>query len=84
MAKLIRLVAMARPAFIGSFNPGDEVVLFEPTYDAYPVGCALSGAVPRYVTLHSPDWSIDAAELRAAFSARTAAIPSKPIPERPR
>lgn len=60
--------------FIGMFDPGDEVVLFEPTYDAYPVGCALSGAVPRYVTLHSPDWSIDPDELRAAFSARTAAI----------
>jgi len=60
--------------FIGSFEPGDEVVLFEPTYDAYPVGCALSGAIPRYVTLHAPDWSIDAAELRGAFSARTAAV----------
>lgn len=61
-------------AFIGTFDPGDEVVLFEPTYDGYPVGCALSGAVPRYVTLHSPDWSIDPDELRAAFSERTAAI----------
>jgi L-glutamine---4-(methylsulfanyl)-2-oxobutanoate aminotransferase len=60
--------------FIGTFDPGDEVILFEPTYDAYPVGCALSGAVPRFVTLHSPDWSIDPAALRAAFSMRTAAI----------
>lgn len=60
--------------FIGLFDPGDEVVLFEPTYDAYPVGCALSGAVPRYVTLHSPDWSIDPDELRAAFGPRTAAV----------
>ncbi|MEX2653471.1 MAG: aminotransferase class I/II-fold pyridoxal phosphate-dependent enzyme [Acidimicrobiia bacterium] len=60
--------------FIGTFDPGDEIILFEPTYDAYPVGCALSGAVPRFVTLHSPNWSIDPAELRAAFSSRTAAI----------
>ena len=60
--------------FIGTFDPGDEVVLFEPSYDAYPVGCALSGAVPRFVTLHSPHWSIDPVELRAAFSERTAAI----------
>lgn len=60
--------------FIGTFDPGDEIILFEPTYDAYPVGCALSGAVPRFVTLHSPDWSIDPDELRAAFSSRTAAI----------
>ena len=34
----------------------------------------LSGATPRYVTLHAPDWSIDEAELRAAFSDRTRAI----------
>lgn len=60
--------------FIGTFDPGDEIILFEPTYDAYPVGCALTGAVPRFVTLHSPDWSIDPDELRAAFSSRTAAI----------
>jgi hypothetical protein len=32
------------------------------------------GATPRYVTLHAPDWSIDEAELRAAFSDRTRAI----------
>ncbi|HSJ26917.1 MAG TPA: aminotransferase class I/II-fold pyridoxal phosphate-dependent enzyme, partial [Acidimicrobiia bacterium] len=61
-------------AFIGTFDPGDEVILFEPVYDAYPVGCALSGAVPRFVTLHSPDWSIDPDELRAAFGPATAAI----------
>ena len=29
---------------------------------------------PRYVTLHEPDWSIDEAELRAAFTDRTRAI----------
>jgi aminotransferase len=31
----------------------------------------LSGAVPRYVTLHEPDWHIDFDELRAAFGPRT-------------
>jgi L-glutamine---4-(methylsulfanyl)-2-oxobutanoate aminotransferase len=60
--------------FIGTFDPGDEVILFEPAYDAYPVGCALSGAIPRFVTLHSPDWSIDPNELRAAFGPATAAV----------
>ena len=34
----------------------------------------LSGAVPRYVTLHEPDWSIDPDELRAAVTPRTRAI----------
>ncbi len=60
--------------FLGYLNPGDEVVLFEPTYDAYPVGCALAGAVPRYVTLHAPDFRFDEAELRAAFGPRTRMI----------
>ncbi len=30
--------------------------------------------MPRYVELHQPDWSIDEAELRAAFTDRTRAI----------
>jgi aspartate/methionine/tyrosine aminotransferase len=60
--------------FIGSFDPGDEIVLFEPTYDAYPVGCSLAGAVPVYVTLHAPSFRFDPAELRAAFARRPRAI----------
>jgi aminotransferase len=55
-------------------NPGDEVVIFEPWYENYWPDTVLSGAVPRYVTLHEPDWSIDEAELRAAFGSRTRAI----------
>ena len=60
--------------FLGLFEPGDEVVLFEPVYDAYPVGCALSGAVPKYVTLHHPAFRIDPDELEAAVGPRTRAI----------
>ena len=48
-------------------DPGDEVVIFEPWYENYGPDAILSGAVPRYVTLHEPDWSFDEAELRAAF-----------------
>ncbi len=60
--------------FLGLFEPGDEVILFEPAYDAYPVGCALSGAVPVYVTLHAPHFRFDPTELEAAFTPRTRAI----------
>lgn len=60
--------------FLGLVEPGDEVILFEPTYDAYPAGCALAGAVPRYVTLRLPDFRFDPDELAAAFTARTRAI----------
>jgi len=55
-------------------DPGDEVIVFEPFYENYGPDAVLSGATPRYVTLHAPDWSIDEVELRAAFSDRTRAI----------
>ena len=55
-------------------DPGDEVVIFEPYYENYGPDAILSGAVPRYVTLHEPDWSIDPDELRAAFGPRTRGI----------
>ncbi len=60
--------------FLGLFEPGDEVILFEPYYDAYPVGCSLSGATPRFVTLRPPDFAVRGEELRAAFNQKTRAI----------
>jgi aspartate/methionine/tyrosine aminotransferase len=61
-------------AMLGLLDPGDEVVVFEPYYENYGPDAILSGAVPRYVTLHEPGWSIDPDELRAAFGPRTRAI----------
>ncbi len=55
-------------------DPGEEVVVFEPWYENYGPDTILSGATPRYVRLHRPDWTFDEAELRAAFSDRTRAI----------
>ena len=55
-------------------NPGDEVVVFSPYYENYWPDAVLAGATPRFVTLREPDWSIDEAELRAAFGPRTRAI----------
>jgi aspartate/methionine/tyrosine aminotransferase len=55
-------------------DPGDEVIVFEPFYENYGPDAVLSGAMPRYVTLHEPDWSIDEAELRAAFTTNTRGI----------
>jgi aminotransferase len=61
-------------AMLGLLDPGDEVVIFEPYYENYGPDAILSGAVPRYVTLHEPDWSIDPDELRLAFGPRTRGI----------
>ena len=58
-------------AMLALLNPGDEVVVFEPFYENYGPDAILSGAVPRYVTLHEPDWHFDPDELRAAFGPRT-------------
>jgi len=47
-------------------EPGDEVVMFEPSYDSYAACAAMAGAVPRRVRLHPPDWAFDPEELAAA------------------
>jgi aminotransferase len=61
-------------AMLGVLDPGDEVVVFEPFYENYGPDTILSGAVPRTVTLHPPDWTIDEDELRDAFNDRTRGI----------
>ena len=61
-------------SLLAIINPGDEVVIFEPFYENYGPDTILSGAIPRYVTLRSPDWNFDPAELEAAFNEKTKAI----------
>ena len=51
-------------------DPGDEVVIFEPLYENYGPDAILSGATPRYVTLHELDWTFDPDELAAALTTR--------------
>jgi N-succinyldiaminopimelate aminotransferase len=58
-------------ATMGLLQPGDEVVLFQPVYDAYLPDLKLAGAVPRFVRLSPPDWRITREALEAAFSDRT-------------
>ncbi len=59
---------------LATIDPGDEVIVFEPYYENYGPDAVIAGAVPRYVTLHAPDWHIDEAELAAAFNGKTRAI----------
>jgi N-succinyldiaminopimelate aminotransferase len=61
---------------LGTVDPGDEVIAFEPFYDSYDANITFIGAKARYVPLRAPDaqhaqWWIDWAELEAAFSPRT-------------
>ncbi len=58
-------------AVIALCNPGDEVVVLEPYYDAYAASIALAGAVRRTVPLTFPEYQLDSSLLAAAFSDRT-------------
>lgn len=55
-------------------RPGDEVVTFEPFYDAYGALIALAGGVHRTVQLRAPDFQPDPAELERVIGPRTRLI----------
>jgi len=61
-------------ALLATVNPGEEVVIFEPYYENYGPDAILSGAIPRFVPLHPPDWTFDEGEVERAFNQRTRAI----------
>jgi len=52
-------------------RPGDDVIVFEPAYDAYVPVIRLNGGQPRFVTLRAPDYRIDWDEVRRLLSTRT-------------
>lgn len=58
-------------ALLGLVDPGDEVVVLEPSYDSYDAMIAMTGGVRRGVTLHAPDFRLDGDALRAAVTPRT-------------
>src|SRR3954463_10976258 len=58
-------------ALLALIEPGDEVVLFEPMYDAYLPLVRRAGGVPRFGTLQPPAFRLPEEALAAAFSPRT-------------
>jgi len=52
-------------------RPGDEVILFEPAYDAYAPTVRIFGGIPRPVTLLAPDFSISWPEVAALMTDKT-------------
>jgi aspartate/methionine/tyrosine aminotransferase len=61
-------------AILGIIEPGDEVVLFEPMYDAYLPLVRLAGGVPKFVTLQPPHFRLTEEALAKAFSPKTKAV----------
>ena len=61
-------------ALMALIEPGDEVVLFQPLYDAYLPLVLRAGGVPRLVRLEPPHWRFDEELLTRAFSHKTKVV----------
>lgn len=61
-------------AVLALVEPGQEVVTFDPTYDAYPAAIALAGATHIRVPLTFPGHALDPHELAAAIKPKTRMI----------
>jgi aspartate/methionine/tyrosine aminotransferase len=61
-------------ALLAVVSPGDEVILFEPTYDAYLPLVLRAGGVAKSVVLKPPNWRLPLEEAAAAVGPRTRAI----------
>jgi aspartate/methionine/tyrosine aminotransferase len=61
-------------SLLALISPGDEVVLFQPMYDAYLPMVRLAGGIPRFVDLAPPGWRITREKLDAAFGPKTRVV----------
>lgn len=55
-------------------HAGDEVIIFDPSYDSYAPSIALVGAKAVHIALSAPDFQVNWAEVAAAISAKTRLI----------
>lgn len=61
-------------ALFALIEPSDEVVLFQPMYDAYLPLVLRAGGVPKFVTLQPPHWRFTEEALAAAFTPKTRVV----------
>ena len=61
-------------AITAIIREGDEVIVFEPAYDCYVPAIQLAGGIPIYISLKSPDFSIDWLELKKVITHKTKMI----------
>ncbi|EPS62505.1 hypothetical protein M569_12284 [Genlisea aurea] len=55
-------------------DPGDEVILFDPSYETYDTCIRLAGGVPVYVALDPPHWTLSQDRFEKSFSEKTKAL----------
>ena len=60
--------------FLALIDPGDEVIVMEPFYENYGPDAILAGAIPTFVPLERPHWTLDPDRFAKAFTKRTKAI----------
>ena len=74
----VMVTSGATEAIAGSLfaliEPGDEVVLFQPLYDAYLPLVRRAGGVARFVRLEPPHWRFSESALAQAFSPKTKVV----------
>jgi N-succinyldiaminopimelate aminotransferase len=61
-------------ALMALIEPGDDVVLFQPMYDAYLPLVKRAGGVPRFITLKPPHWTFTDDDLSAAITQKTKVV----------
>jgi methionine transaminase len=62
-------------AVISAFiTPGDEVIVFDPSYDSYNPVIRLNGGIPVHINLRYPDFSVDWDLVQKKISSRTRMI----------
>ncbi len=59
---------------LGLVEPGDEVILLDPSYDLYPAMVSRAGGKPVHVRLESPTFNLPKESLLNAFNSQTKAI----------
>ena len=52
-------------------HPGDEVVIFDPAFDAYAPAVALAGGIAKHLQLTGPHFEVDETALEQVVSSRT-------------
>jgi len=55
-------------------RPGDEVIVFDPAYDAYEPAVELAGGSCRHIAMYAPDYTIDWSLVEQVINDKTRAI----------
>jgi len=74
----VLITAGATEAIAGAMfalcDSGDEVIVFEPSYDSYSATIAMAGAAKKTVLLDAPDYALDVDAFRSAVTDNTRVI----------